>query len=57
MLNGEPVYERILARTAGEGGFMPPGYVGCEALGTEGCLTQAQYDTIALWVMQGAMNR
>lgn len=57
MSSGEPVYQRILARAAGNGGYMPPGYAGCEELGTTGCLSQEEYDTIALWVEQGAMNR
>jgi hypothetical protein len=57
MAGDVPVYERILARASGIGGFMPPGYVGCEELGTMGCLSQAEYDTIKLWVEQGAMNR
>lgn len=58
MSNDEPVYLRILARASGEGGFMPPGYAGCEGpLGSAGCLTQEEYDIIALWVEQGASNR
>lgn len=58
MSGSEHVYDRILARAAGIDGFMPPGYIGCEGpLGSMGCLSQAEYDTIALWVEQGAMNR
>ena len=56
----QPVYERILARTSGEdpGGFMPPSDVGCMGpLGSEGCLTVAEFDLIQLWVEQGASNR
>lgn len=57
MSNNEPVYERILARASGVDGFMPPTSAGCEGpLGTAGCLTQEEYDTIALWVEQGAMT-
>jgi hypothetical protein len=57
MSNNEPVYERILARASGEDGYMPPTSAGCEGpLGSLGCLTQAEYDTIALWVEQGAMT-
>jgi hypothetical protein len=52
---GEPLSERILLRSSGEGGsFMPPG---CTALGAAGCLTQDEFDLIELWVDQGASNR
>ena len=55
---GQPLYSRILARTAGEGGFMPPEYDGCEGpLGSGDCLTEAEYAIIELWVEQGASNR
>jgi hypothetical protein len=59
-VNDEPVYQRILARASGEdeAGFMPPGYAGCEGpLGTGDCLTEEEFDTIELWVEQGANNR
>jgi hypothetical protein len=58
MSANEPVYMRILARAAGDGGFMPPEYIGCEGpLGSAGCLTVEQYEIIELWVEQGATNR
>ncbi len=58
MSNNEPVYERILVRVTGVDGFMPPTSAGCEGpLGSAGCLTQEEYDIIALWVEQGAMTR
>ncbi len=53
--NGDPVYERILARTSGDEALMPPGCGG--APGTPGCLSQEEYDLIELWVEQGASNR
>lgn len=56
----QPVYARILARTSGDdpSGFMPPSDVGCMGpLGSEGCLTVAEFDLIQLWVDQGASNR
>jgi hypothetical protein len=60
MSDGAPVYERILARASGEdpGGFMPPGYAGCEGpLGTAGCLSVEEFEIIEQWVEQGASNR
>ena len=58
MVGDEAVYERILARATGIDGYMPPTYVGCEGpLGSTGCVSQEDYDTIELWVEQGAMNR
>jgi len=57
MSNEAPVYERILARASGMGGYMPPEYFGCEGpLGSAGCLTQEEFDTIELWVEQGALR-
>ena len=57
---GEPVYERILARTPGEdsAGYMPPEYAGCLGpLGAPNCLTVEEFDIIALWVEQSASHR
>jgi hypothetical protein len=53
---GGPLYERILERTAETDPFavMPPMSSGCMGgLGTTGCLTQAEHDTIEAWVEQG----
>jgi hypothetical protein len=60
MSNGEPVYDRILARASGEdpAGFMPPAYAGCLGpLGSPNCLTEEEFETVELWVEQGASNR
>jgi hypothetical protein len=58
MSMGEPVYMRILDRTSGVGGFMPPEYAGCGgALGAPGCLSEAEFNLIQLWVDQGASAR
>jgi hypothetical protein len=58
MSMGEPVYLRILDRTAGVGGFMPPEYAGCGgAIGAPGCLSEAEFNLIQLWVDQGASTR
>jgi hypothetical protein len=57
MSRGQPLYERILARGSGNdpAGFMPPEYEGCmAALGAPGCLTQADFDVLELWVEEGA---
>jgi len=56
--SGDPVYERILARTSGDDprGSMPPPYAltPCQgALGAPGCVTQAEFDLIQDWVDQG----
>lgn len=59
MSNGDPVYDRILARTSGNDpfGFMPPttfGRMPCQgALDAEGCLTTEEYELIQAWVAQG----
>jgi hypothetical protein len=55
MSNDEPVFVRILARAAGEDGFMPPSCAG--PLGAAGCLTEEEFEIIELWVEQGASNR
>jgi len=62
-LMGEPMYERILARTNSPEAatMMPPPYApstptkpACQgALGQPGCLTQAEFDLIQDWVDQG----
>ena len=58
MSMGEPVYMRILDRASGVGGFMPPEYAGCGgALGAPGCLSEAEFNLIQLWVDQGASTR
>jgi len=58
-LMGEPMYERILARTNSPDSatMMPPPYAPiapCQgALGQPGCLTLAEFDLIQDWVDQG----
>jgi hypothetical protein len=58
MSNDEPVYMRILARASGDdpSGLMPPGCAGPPG-SAGGCLTQEEYETIELWVEQGASQR
>jgi hypothetical protein len=58
MYNDEPVYVRILARASGDdpSGMMPPGCAGPPG-SAGGCLTQQEYETIELWVEQGASQR
>ena len=58
-LNGQPVYERILARASSSdpAQIMPPPYATppCEgAVGTPGCLTRDELDLLEAWVAQGA---
>lgn len=56
-LNGQAVYERILARASAEAAqIMPPPYAmpPCEgAIGAPGCLTEDELDLIRAWVAQG----
>ncbi len=56
---GQFVYERMLERVGSEvpGVMMPPNYANppCNGeLGTDGCLTLAEYELIQAWVAQGA---
>jgi hypothetical protein len=58
-LNGQPVYERILARTssADPAQIMPPPYAmpPCGgAVGQPGCLSEDELELIETWVAQGA---
>ncbi len=55
---GEPVYERMLARVTADGPTsMPPPYANppCEgAIGTPGCLSEAELALLEAWIEQGA---
>jgi hypothetical protein len=58
MSNDEPVYMRNLARASGDdpSGLMPPSCAGPPG-SAGGCLTQDEFETIELWVEQGATQR